>query len=165
VAKASGLKKIQLTDDDTGATLKYVNIIGNFGVMVQSINPEFQETGVWYDLMDDNSEYNVSNVNQLISLQPGEFRIYGSSQVVLPVLEFDPLSDLTIYPNPTKNTFRINKNVQKVEIFDHTGRTVSIFAGDFLPDQEYDTSFLEPSIYFLRISSEEGSSSKRLIVE
>ena len=132
---------------------------------MQNINPEFQETGVWYDLMDDNSEYNVSNVNQLISLQPGEFRIYGSSQVVLPVMEFDPLADLTIYPNPTKNTFRINKNVQKVEIYDHTGRLVSNFKGDFYPDQEYDASFLEPSIYFLRISSEEGSSSRRLIIE
>ncbi|WKK66222.1 alpha-amylase family glycosyl hydrolase [Lutimonas zeaxanthinifaciens] len=165
VAKATGLKKIQLTDDDAGATLKYVNIIGNFGVTMQNINPEFQETGIWYDLMDDNSEYNVSNVNQLISLQPGEFRIYGSSQVVLPVMEFDPLADLTIYPNPTKNTFRINKNVQKVEIYDHTGRLVSNFKGDFYPDQEYDASFLEPSIYFLRISSEEGSSSRRLIIE
>ncbi|UCE94178.1 MAG: T9SS type A sorting domain-containing protein [Flavobacteriaceae bacterium] len=163
--KSTGLKKIQLNNDDQGATLKYINIIGNFGVTVQNINPDFQETGVWYDLMNDNSEYNVSNVNQLISLQPGEFRIYGSSQVVLPVMEFDPLADLTIYPNPAKNTFRINKNVQKVEIFDHTGRLVSNFKGDFYPDQEYDASFLEPSIYFLRISSEEGSSFRRLIIE
>jgi glycosidase len=163
--KSTGLKKIQLNNDDQGAPLRYINVIGNFGVTEQNINPEFQETGVWYDLLNDNSEYNVSNVNQLISLQPGEFRVYGNSQVALPVMEFDPLSDLTIYPNPTKNTFRINKNVHKVEIFDHTGRLVSTFKGDFYPDQEYDASFLEPSIYFLRISSEERSSSRRLIIE
>lgn len=165
VAKATGLKKIQLNDDDSGSSLKYVNIIGNFGVSTQSIDPEFQETGIWYDLLDDNMELNVSNVNQLISLQPGEFRIYGSSQVALPVQEYDPLSELNIYPNPATNSFRINKNVQKVEIFDLTGRMIKSFSGDFYPDQEYDTSFLKPSIYFLRISSELGSSSKRLIIE
>jgi len=165
VDKATGLKKIQLSDDDAGSILKYVNIIGNFGVTTQSIDPAFQETGIWYDLLDNNNELNVSNVNQLISLQPGEFIVYGSSQVVLPVQEYDPLGGLNIYPNPTTNTFRINKNVQKVEIFDHTGRMIKSFSGDFYPDQEYDTSFLKPSMYFLRISSELGRSSKRLIIE
>ena len=165
VASATGLKKIQLNDDGSGSSLKYVNIIGNFGVSTQSIDPEFQETGIWYDLLDDNKELNVSNVNQLISLQPGEFRVYGSSQVALPVQEYDPLGELNIYPNPATNSFRINKNVQKVEIFDHTGRMITSFSGDFYPDKEYDTSFLKPSIYFLRISSELGSSSKRLIIE
>ena len=165
VRNSNGLKKIQLTDDDAGATLKHINIIGNFGVTTQSINPEFQETGIWYDLMDDNDELNVTNVNQTISLQPGEFRVYGSSQVALPVQEYDPLSGLHLYPNPATNTFRINKNVQKIEIFDHTGRMIKSFSGEFYPDTEYDVSFLQPSIYFLRISSELGNSSKRLIVE
>jgi glycosidase len=165
VASATGLKKIQLNDDGSGSSLKYVNIIGNFGVSTQSIDPEFQETGIWYDLLDDNKELSVSNVNQLISLQPGEFIVYGSNQVALPVQEYDPLGELNIYPNPATNSFRINKNVQKVEIFDHTGRMITSFSGDFYPDKEYDTSFLKPSIYFLRISSELGSSSKRLIIE
>ena len=161
----TGLKKIQLTNDNAGASLKYVNVIGNFGVKTQSINPAFQETGTWYDLLNNNGELNVTNVNQLISLQPGEFIVYGSSQVTLPVQEYDPLSGLNIYPNPATSTFRINKNVQKVEIYDHTGRLITSFTGDFYPDQEYDVSFLTPSIYLLRISSELGASSKRLIVE
>ncbi len=58
--------------------------------------------------------------------------------------------------------FRINKNVQKVEVYDLTGRLVSTFSGDFYPDKEYDISYLKPSIYLLRISSELGSSSRRL---
>jgi glycosidase len=162
---STGLKKIQLTDDNANAVLKHVNIIGNFGLIAQSINPEFQQTGTWYDLLNENVELNVSNVNQTISLQPGEFRVYGSSQVVLPVQEYDPLGGLNIYPNPATNTFRINKNVKKVEIFDHTGRLITNYSGDFYPDKEYDISFLKPSIYFLRISSELGTSSKRLIIE
>ena len=85
--------------------------------------------------------------------------------MALPVKEYAPIGNLNVYPNPATNSFKITKNVQKVEVFDHTGRLISSFKGDFYPDNEYDASFLKPSIYFLRISSEEGSSSKRLIVE
>lgn len=166
VDKSTGLKIIKLNNEDDSSDLKYINVIGNFGVTTQNIIPSFQETGVWYDLLDDNSQLNVSNVNAPITLQPGEFRVYGSSQVALPVDEFELLeSSLSIYPNPATETFRINKNVQKVEIFDLTGRLVSGYKGDFYPDKEYDASYLKPSLYFVRISTEHGSSTRRLIIE
>ncbi len=164
--QASGLKKVQITDEEAGAELRHLNILGNFGVVAQQIDPEFQTTGVWYDLLDDNRSLNVSDVNAPIMLQPGEFRIYGSSQVVLPVEEFElPERDLVVYPNPAANSFRINRNVRSVEVFDYTGRLVSRFEGDFFPDHNYDTSLLKPSMYILRIRTEQGSISQRLIVE
>ena len=166
VNATTGLKKIQLTDNDNSATLKHINIIGNFGVTAQSIVPAFQQTGTWYDLLNDNSSITVNNVNAPINLQPGEFKVYASSQVALPVEDFvlnD--ADIHVYPNPAGNSFRINRNVQKVEIYDYTGRMVTRYEGDFFPDKEYDTSSLEPSMYFVRIHTDLGSSSKRLIVE
>ena len=164
--QASGLKKVQITDNEAGAELQHLNILGNFGVVAQQIVPEFQTTGVWYDLLDDNRSLNVSDVNAPILLQPGEFRIYGSSQVVLPVDEFElPEKDLIVYPNPAANSFRINRNVRSIEVFDYTGRLVSRFDGDFYPDHNYDTSSLKPSMYILRIRTEQGSVSQRLIVE
>ena len=164
--QASGLKKVQITDEEAGAELRHLNILGNFGVVAQQIDPEFQTTGVWYDLLDDNRSLNVSDVNAPIMLQPGEFRIYGSSQVVLPVEEFElPERDLVVYPNPAADSFRINRNVRSVEVFDYTGRLVSRFEGDFFPDHNYDTSLLKPSMYILRIRTEQGSISQRLIVE
>ncbi|MGA9270818.1 MAG: alpha-amylase family glycosyl hydrolase [Lutimonas sp.] len=164
--QASGLKKVQITDEEAGAELRHLNILGNFGVVAQQIDPEFQTTGVWYDLLDDNRSLNVSDVNAPIMLQPGEFRIYGSSQVVLPVEEFElPERDLVVYPNPAADSFRINRNVRSVEVFDYTGRLVSRFEGEFFPDHNYDTSLLKPSMNSLRIRKEQGSISQRLIVE
>lgn len=166
VAKSTGLKIIQLTNDVNSSDLQYVNVIGNFGVSTQNIDPSFQETGVWYNLLDDNSELNVSNVNAPISLQAGEFRVYGSKQVALPVDEFDLLEkSLSIYPNPASETFKINKNVQKVEVYDYTGRLVGSFDGDFYPDKEYDASNLKPSLYIVRINTSQGSTTRRLIIE
>ena len=85
--------------------------------------------------------------------------------MALPVQEFDPLKDLSVYPNPATSSFRINKNVQNIQIYDHTGRLISSFEGDFYPDMEYDVSGLKASIYFLRISSELGTSSRALVIE
>ncbi len=80
LAAASGLKKIQLTDPDaSGDEIKYVTIIGNFGTTAQSIDPSFQETGVWYEFLADNLKYIVPDVNKEISLLPGEFRIFGNN--------------------------------------------------------------------------------------
>jgi hypothetical protein len=116
--------------------------------------------------LNNNQELNVSNVNQLISLQPGEFRVYGNSQVALPVEDFDLLENsLSVYPNPATNSFKINQRVKQIEIYDHTGRLVRSFKGDFYPEQEYDVASLKPSMYFIRISTDLGSSSRRLIVE
>jgi hypothetical protein len=163
---ASSLKKIQLTDDASNATLKYITIIGNFGVGTQSINPTFQKTGTWYDLLNENTSINVSNQNALISLEPGEFKVYGSSEVVLAVDDISVLQNaFQLYPNPAKGNFRINKNASKVEIFDFTGRRIKSFVGDFSPEKEFDVSTLKPSIYIVRINSDLGSTTKRLVIE
>ena len=164
VANTNGLKKIQLTDNAANPDLKYVTIIGNFGVTTQSINPTFQEAGTWYDLLNDNTSINVTNVNTNISLQPGEFKVYGNSQVILAVENID-IDAFTIYPNPAKGNFKINKLANKVDIYDMLGRKVKSFTGNFSIDKVYDISNLNSSIYIVKISSDLGTSTQRLILE
>ena len=164
VANTNGLKKIQLTDNATNPDLKYVTIIGNFGVTTQSINPTFQQTGTWYDLLNDNASITVTNTSATISLQPGEFKIYGNSQVILAVENID-IDAFTIYPNPVKGTFKINKSAKKVDIYDMLGRKVKSFTGNFNIDKVYDISILKSSIYIVKISSDIGTSTQRLIFE
>ncbi len=84
LAAESGLKKIQLTDPDaTGNAIRHVTIIGNFGTTTQSIDPSFQETGIWYEFLEDNLKYVVVDANKEISLMPGEFRIFGNNPSAL----------------------------------------------------------------------------------
>ncbi|WP_340199768.1 alpha-amylase family glycosyl hydrolase [Ascidiimonas sp. W6] len=80
----SGLKKIHLTlESAADDEIKYVTIIGNFGVLPQNINPAFQETGVWYEFLNTNRKRIVANANEAIRLLPGEFRIYGNNPSAL----------------------------------------------------------------------------------
>ncbi len=76
----SGLKTIHLTlDSATGDEIKYVTVIGNFGVTTQNISPNFQEIGDWFEFLNENQKLIVTNVNQVIALAPGEYRIYGNN--------------------------------------------------------------------------------------
>ncbi|MCB0485616.1 MAG: T9SS type A sorting domain-containing protein, partial [Flavobacteriaceae bacterium] len=156
VANSNGLKKIQLTDPAANPDLKYVTIIGNFGVTTQSINPTFQQTGTWYDLLNNNASITVTNTNSLISLQPGEFKIYGSGQVTLAIDE-EFLSRFSIYPNPVEESFRISVPTNEVAIYDISGRLIKSFKGTFIENKDFDISNLKSSIYLVKITSDEGS--------
>ncbi len=166
VGKTNGLKKIQLTDDASNPEMKHITIIGNFGVTTQSINPTFQKTGTWYDLLNDNQSITVTNINATISLQPGEFKVYGSSEVTLAVGENEKIIEgLVLYPNPAKGNFILNRSVSSLEIYDILGRKVKSFKGDFNSYRSFDVSNLKTSIYLVKIKSDTGISTRRLIIE
>lgn len=76
----NGLKSIHLTLEGAAANeVGYITIIGNFGVTPQNISPAFQETGVWYNFLNGNLKHIVLDPSENITLQPGEFRIYGNN--------------------------------------------------------------------------------------
>lgn len=77
---ATGLKTIHLTDNTaTGDEINYVTIVGNFGVTSQEIVPDFQETGTWYNLLNNNEPLEVTNTTSNIALQPGEFIVFADN--------------------------------------------------------------------------------------
>ncbi|MFS4418631.1 alpha-amylase family glycosyl hydrolase [Maribacter sp. 2307ULW6-5] len=85
---ANGVKKLHLSHSGADADgISAVTVIGNFGMTTTSVDPEFQETGTWYNLMERNSPLEVSSPNMPMTLQPGEFRVFGNR----PFVEADDL--------------------------------------------------------------------------
>ncbi|MDY0779482.1 alpha-amylase family glycosyl hydrolase [Tenacibaculum sp. IB213877] len=166
VSSSTGLKKIHLTNNNTSDDLQYVTIIGNFGVTAQSIDPAFQQTGTWFDLLNDNTTRNVSDVNATLTLQAGEFKIYGSSSVTLSNDDVILSSEsLIIYPNPTENYFSINKDVKNVKIYDLTGKEVVNFKGKFLKNKRFNIHELPQGFYIVKGQNNTAHFSKKLIVK
>ncbi|WP_035085854.1 alpha-amylase family glycosyl hydrolase [Aquimarina latercula] len=157
-------KKIQLTDDSaTGDEIRYVTIIGNFGVSTISINPTFQETGTWYDLLDEaGSSIEVTDVNAVISLQPGEFKIYANQQRSLSTQDFIKGNSFNAYPNPAKTVFSINESVQKVFVYTITGSLAKKFEGDFEPGTNFEIGELARGLYLVQIQNEKGIATTKL---
>ena len=100
------LQRIYVWDDNLSETqLKNVVILANFDVNTQTIDSGFPYTGIWYDLMD-NTTFEVSNTNQGISLQAGEFKIFGNQQASLTRSELNIFQELKLIQNPVQDDIK-----------------------------------------------------------
>lgn len=142
---------IKITNSTLADTeLKNVLIIANFDVIAKDVATGFQNTGVWYNLMN-NTSYNVSDANATINLQPGEFRIYGNKASTLGTTDFEVLNETYFYPNPASTYFTLNSNTSKVQIFSVTGQLVKSFDENQTIDHHYNISDLNNGMYLIRI--------------
>jgi hypothetical protein len=131
------LKSIQLVH----STMK-ADVLGNFGLVPLSIDPAFPQTGKWYEYFTGDS-ITVSNVDDLILLQPGEYRLYTTKRFPSPKLILG-LNDLNtsssdhfvaIYPNPSSGDFNIEIKSSypasaAVSIYNLTGKLLRIVRTD-----------------------------------
>jgi hypothetical protein len=127
------LKSIQLIH----STMK-VNVLGNFGVTLSSINPTFPQAGKWYEYFTGDS-ITVAGVNDPINLQPGEYRLYTTKKLASPKfvlgIEDHKLDEkehlVIIYPNPSSCVFNIEIKSPYtasafVTLYDITGKLIRL---------------------------------------
>ncbi|TXE09717.1 T9SS type A sorting domain-containing protein [Seonamhaeicola algicola] len=126
-------------------------VIANFNVTAQTINPNFPNTGTWYDAFTETS-INVTSPTAGITLQPGEYRLYTQT-ASLNNSKFELSETVKVYPNPTQNTFSINKNINELHIYTTTGKLVKSFKGNFSKGFAFDISTLPQSIYVVKTNS------------
>jgi hypothetical protein len=157
IANTSSLTpNIKITNSALADTeLKNVLIIANFDVTAKNVATGFQSSGAWYNLMD-NTPYNVSDVNAAITLQPGEFRIYGNKATTLGTTDFEVLKDITIYPNPASTYFTLNADASKVQIFSITGQLVKSFNENQTAGHHYTIADLNAGMYLVRMYDSEN---------
>lgn len=133
-------------------TLKNVVVISNFSVATLTVNPSFPYAGTWYNLMD-NTPINVTDPQAVISLGPGQFRIYGNAQPSLGNDQFDTMESVSLSPNPANGYFTLNMNAAKVEVFSVTGQLMKSFvlqADGF----QYNVSDLRSGLYLVKATDE-----------
>ena len=101
--------------------LRNVIVLANFDVVAQTVNTNFPLSGAWVDLMDasNNTTYSAST----ITLQPGEFKIFGNKAATLSNDDVTLENNiLQLYPNPTSTAFYLSKEALNVKVFDISGK-------------------------------------------
>ena len=157
--------KIYIWDDAIPSTsLKNVVILANFDVIPQNVNPSFPYGGTWYELMDASGSTTINGSTTSINLQPGEFRIYGNQASTLSTEDVILDKDFMIYPNPASTSFVVNKAVNRVSIYDITGKEIINYYGEFNAKHNFDISKLSKGIYIVKFEANSNSISKRLII-
>ena len=121
----NAMKKITLNSSNM-----FVVVLGNFGMVEGDINPNFQKTGTWYDYWTGDSIM-VTDVNQAITLQAGEYRLYSSKKLSYPnPLSIDGVemlkSNNQLYPNPVESILSVSdaSSVKHIDIYNLMGSVV-----------------------------------------
>ncbi len=161
-----------------------VNILGNFGITVANITPAFPVTGEWYEYFTNDS-LTVENVNNPITLQPGEYRLYTTVKLESPkyllgvndnMKAVNKLS-VSVYPNPSPWEFNFEiKNSSPsaaiISIYDITGKMIRQIRTDISPDAvqsvkwngiSTDGTAVPRGIYFVNVSANMRSTTVKII--
>lgn len=133
-------------------TIKNVVILSNFSTTSQNITGNFPYVGTWYNLMDD-SPLEVVATTDKITIESGGFRMYGNKPSSLSTTKYDDLKKVALYPNPSKNYFKINSNTNTVHIFSITGQLVKSF-GKKSSEYEFNIGDLRNGIYMVKATDD-----------
>ena len=120
------LKKIQLHLNDHNITL-----LGNFGLINQTMVPGFQHTGTWYEFFSG-KELSVTDLNLNLLLNAGQFVLYSDKK--LPEFKgpattsSDQLNNtgIRVFPNPATDRLNVEAQemIQQIELISADGRLI-----------------------------------------
>ncbi|RMA57756.1 discoidin domain-containing protein [Ulvibacter antarcticus] len=116
----------------------------------------------------ENTVTNLSEGNYEFVAEAGTYDNRFTLQFESLILDVNAseLDAVSIFPNPTQNTINIvspNAALTGIEIFDLRGRSVKRVTITSETTQRIDISNLESALYFVKISSENGLITKRII--
>jgi len=168
-------KLIHLTD-----TSMDVTVLGNFDVTQQSITPNFQKTGWWYNYFGGDS-INVTNTDAAITLTPGEYRLYTTKRLTRPDFILGvpqnkqniPEENLSVYPNPAISKIEVKWNINspsigEISLFDITGRKIRVlYRGNFkrgINHLHFKLDGINSGLYFMVMNTANTKQVKKLMI-
>ena len=141
-----------------------VAVVGNFGVTEAMIVPGFQQTGTWHEYFSRQT-LEVSDINQSVTLQPGEYRLYSTvafpdHEVPLssPVTEGFSGARVSVYPNPSANEFNISFELIshdhiQMNVYNLQGQKITTILNQALPPGWYEINWNQFSSSGTRVLS------------
>jgi hypothetical protein len=167
-------KSLHLTDPNLNVT-----VVGNFDVVAQPINPEFQRTGKWYNYLTGDS-ITVANATANITLQPGQYAVYTSrlikkSTVLATKARATDALRLTAAPNPSSSSALLRYELTApaavtVTVQNLLGSTVRTIKTDTrqaagLHELNLPVQDLANGLYLVRLSTGQLTQTTRLVVQ
>lgn len=129
---SGAVKRMKLNDPTMNAV-----VLTNFSVYNQDATPSFHHTGTWYEYFTGDSIV-VTDVNAVLNMTPGEYRVYSDVRLQQPEITDAPVSldelvieekSLELYPNPSKDEVSVSFNSNstsavQILVVDSQGKTI-----------------------------------------
>nr|WP_314493852.1 alpha-amylase family glycosyl hydrolase [uncultured Chryseobacterium sp.] len=164
------ITRIYVYDNLLTAGIKNVVVLANYNTSAKNVVPYFPYTGQWQNLMD-NTILSVGSTTAPITLQPGEFRIFGNYVGSLSVIDENAANTLSlqIADNPVKDPmvkliYHKAKNGEII-IYDMSGKKMDVFK------LKNENGILEVNahypagIYLVHLKSDTGIAIQKMIVK
>ena len=166
-------KVMHLTDPNLKVT-----VVGNFGLFSDQIDPDFQQTGKWYNYLSGDS-ITVNNTHALLDLNVGDYAVYTSRRIrrvalaAKPGLELVNAFQLSASPNPASRVASLQYVLSatgpvQVSVSNLLGQRVLTLpvaretAGPHT--RELPLSHLAPGVYLVQLQAESHQQTVRLVV-
>lgn len=164
------ITRIYVYDTAITTGTKNVVVLANYTTSAQNVVPYFPYTGQWQNLMD-NSILNVASTTTPVTLQPGEFRIFGNYAGALSTVDTNAANKLSlqIADNPVRNgiaklVFSKAKNGE-ILVFDMTGKKLDTFKLD-KENGTYNIKVIYPAgTYLVQLKSDTGIALQKMIIQ
>jgi 1,4-alpha-glucan branching enzyme len=141
-----------------------VVVLANFEMNQANMNPEFSETGSWFDFFTG-EEITVTNTTAPINIQPGAYKMYTSEPLVNPLYVEDfSSSGLRLYPNPADTSFSLSSGVDSVTVYDLLGQIVLDTEVYMDAGAKIYVGELPQGVYLVKIGIGGATQIKRLLV-
>jgi 1,4-alpha-glucan branching enzyme len=151
-----------------------VLILGNFGVVSNTMNVQFQKTGIWYEYFSETT-LTVSATNQSIVLAPGEFRLYSTQNFTKPTITTEvetlptPETGFVVWPNPVGETLNITSvlPLSRIVVYSMSGAKMKEIPlpGTETSGQELFLGDLQRGNYLIQVVNKMGKSESRKIIK
>jgi pullulanase/glycogen debranching enzyme len=129
---SGAIKRMKLNDPAMNAV-----VLTNFSVTNQDATPSFHHTGTWYEYFTGDSIV-VTDVNAVLNMTPGEYRVYTDVRLEQPEITDAPVSldelvieeeSILLYPNPGKEEVSVrftsnSTSAAQVVLVDQLGKTI-----------------------------------------
>lgn len=166
------LPKIHIWDNSIpNSSLNKVIVLANFKTTTSVVTPNFENTGMWYNLLD-NTGFSVTSTNQTVTLLPGEFKIFGNQPAEtlgMEEVEFNSDFDFQVLNNPVENSLiRVKYNISQkatFSLYDLQGKLIWTKKVDAGNGQLDISSISKENVYILVLDDQINRKSEKILIK
>ncbi len=149
-------------------TLTSVNGCDSIVTLTVSVNPVFDTTinatinsGETYAEFGFNESESGTYVQNLQTVNGCDSTITLNLTVNSSLYDVAELTEITFYPNPTSGMLTFSKEIEKIEVIDNIGKVVM----RFFETEQIDIESLPSGVYYLRLTIEDKTTTRKVIKE
>lgn len=164
------ITRIYVYDNSITNGVKNVVVLANYNTSARDVVPYFPYTGQWQNLIN-NAVSNITSTTAPITLQPGEFRIFGNYAGSLSVADENAANRLSVQiaDNPVKDGFVqfIYHKARNgaIEIYDMGGRKMDSIKLE-KEDGAYELKVsYPPGTYLVHLRADNGIAIQKMIIQ